>query len=77
MLDTNRVQAEVIENSSCEECENVIKRISEAAKDPKKIEELKIVLGMMCRETSYADECRLFVSQLDKFIDKLQPFLVS
>ncbi|CCD64009.1 Saposin B-type domain-containing protein [Caenorhabditis elegans] len=75
MLDTNRVQAEVIENSSCEECENVIKRISEAAKDPKKIEELKIVLGMMCRETSYADECRLFVSQLDKFIDKLQPFL--
>uniref|UniRef100_A0A8R1HS87 Saposin B-type domain-containing protein n=1 Tax=Caenorhabditis japonica TaxID=281687 RepID=A0A8R1HS87_CAEJA len=75
MLESNRVMTEDVAGSSCDECQLVIKKIAEAAKDPKKLDELKIVLNMLCRETSYADECRLFVSQLDKFIDKLQPFL--
>ncbi|EGT48761.1 CBN-SPP-10 protein [Caenorhabditis brenneri] len=75
MLESNRVMSDAIQSSSCDECQLVVKKFSDAAQDPKKIEELKIVLGMMCRETSYAEECRLFVSQLDKFIDKLQPYL--
>ncbi|CAI2350952.1 unnamed protein product [Caenorhabditis sp. 36 PRJEB53466] len=75
MMESNRVMVEDVGSNSCDECKLVIEKIAEAAKDPKKLEELKIVLGMLCRETSYADECRLFVSQLDKFIDKLQPYL--
>ncbi|EFO91203.1 hypothetical protein CRE_03431 [Caenorhabditis remanei] len=75
MLESNRVMVDDVQGTSCDECVLVVKKFSDAAQDPKKIEELKIILGMMCRETAYAEECRLFVSQLDKFIDKLQPFL--
>lgn len=52
-------------------------RFTEAAKDPKKLAELKMLLNVLCHETSYVDECRVFVSNLDVIVKKLEPYLVS
>ncbi|KAI1694396.1 saposin-like type b, region 1 domain-containing protein [Ditylenchus destructor] len=60
---------------SCDECQLIIKRIAEIAKDPTKIGELKMLLSMLCKETSYEDECRLFVANIDKFLKELAPYL--
>lgn len=54
----------------------LISRFAEAIKNPKKMAELKDLLRILCHETSYEDECRLVVNQLDHFIEKLEPYLV-
>lgn len=54
----------------------VIKKFADVAKDPAKLAELKVVLNLLCHETSYETECKEFVSKLDLFIDKLLPYLV-
>lgn len=54
-----------------------MKRFSDAAKDPKKLAELKMLLNVLCHETAYVDECRVFVSRLDVIVKKLEPFLVG
>lgn len=53
----------------------IVKRFVEAAKDPAKMAELKTLLSFLCHETSYVDECRVFVSKLDIIIKKLEPWL--
>jgi hypothetical protein len=55
----------------------IVKRIVEVATDPQKVAELKVLLSVLCHETSYEAECRLFVSKIDLFLDKLLPFLVG
>ena len=60
---------------TCGECQTIIKRIVEVAKDPVKVAELKMLLSALCRETHYEEECRLFVSKIDLFLDKLLPYL--
>ncbi|VBB26815.1 unnamed protein product [Acanthocheilonema viteae] len=62
-------------NGTCSECKMLINRFAEAIKNPKKIAELKDLLRILCHETSYEDECRLVVNQLDHFIEKLEPYL--
>jgi saposin len=62
-------------NSVCDECEEVIKRFKDVAKDPAKLAELKVILSVLCHETSYEEECRAFVSKLDLFIDRLLPYM--
>jgi len=64
-----------VSTTVCDECETLVKRFAEAAKDPAKMTELKQLLGLLCHETSYEDECREFVSHLDLFIEKLLPYL--
>uniref|UniRef100_A0A1I7S3S6 Proactivator polypeptide n=2 Tax=Bursaphelenchus xylophilus TaxID=6326 RepID=A0A1I7S3S6_BURXY len=61
--------------SVCDECQVIIKKIVEAAKDPTKLAELKLILSALCHETSYEEECHVFVSKLDLFLDKLLPYL--
>ncbi|KAF7637546.1 hypothetical protein Mgra_00003063 [Meloidogyne graminicola] len=60
---------------ACDECKIIIHKIVEVAKDPAKLEELKLLLSAMCETTGYREECLLFVKKLDIFIDKLLPFL--
>ncbi|CAK5006265.1 unnamed protein product [Meloidogyne enterolobii] len=62
---------------ACDECKIIINKIVEVAKDPTKLEELKLLLTAMCETTEYREECRLFVKKLDLFIDRLLPFLVG
>ncbi|CAI5449020.1 unnamed protein product [Caenorhabditis angaria] len=79
MLESNRImdpeELKGIKSAACDECQSVIQKIIDASKDPKKLEELKLVLSMLCKETSYIEECRLFVNNIDKFIDTLAPYL--
>jgi len=62
-------------NSACDECKVIIDRFNEAIKDPAKLEELKMLLNMLCEQTSYAAECKLIVGRLDVIIAELKPFL--
>uniref|UniRef100_A0A914C410 Saposin B-type domain-containing protein n=1 Tax=Acrobeloides nanus TaxID=290746 RepID=A0A914C410_9BILA len=67
---------EVVEwTSVCDECEQVVQKFAEAAKDPAKMIILKEMLTALCHETDYEEECKIFVSKLDLFIDKLLPYL--
>ncbi|VDO27196.1 unnamed protein product [Heligmosomoides polygyrus] len=75
MLKHNKIGKEV--PSTCDECQSLVKRFSDAAKDPKKLAELKMLLNVLCHETAYVDECRVFVSRLDVIVKKLEPFLVG
>jgi len=75
LVNDNRVPKFPHFSSVCEECESLIKRIVEVAQDPTKLAELKILLSALCHETSYEDECRVFVSKLDLFIKELLPYL--
>ncbi|CAD6194812.1 unnamed protein product [Caenorhabditis auriculariae] len=77
MLESNRVSENKPVGTSCDECQSLVKRFSDAAKDPKKVQELKMLLNILCHETSYVDECRMFVSKLEIFLDKLQPWLAD
>ncbi|MFH4979247.1 hypothetical protein AB6A40_005956 [Gnathostoma spinigerum] len=45
--------------------------------DKHKIEELKTILRFMCHETTYVEECKAFVNELDAFIAKLLPYLAD
>lgn len=67
----------LIFTNTCDECQLIVKRIIEVAKDPSKLEELKMLLMVLCDETSYKEECRLFVGKLDYFIKQLLPHLVG
>jgi len=60
---------------ACDECQNIVKRIVQVATDPTKVAELKVLLSLLCRESSYEAECRLFVSKIDLFLEKLLPYL--
>jgi hypothetical protein len=64
-----------VPNDACTECKTLVQRFDDAVKDPTKLEELKILLSMLCDETSYVQECKLFVSKLDIFIAKLEPYM--
>ncbi|TMS37588.1 hypothetical protein L596_004487 [Steinernema carpocapsae] len=61
--------------SACDECQLLVKRFTEAAKDPAKMATLKALLSVLCHETSYEEECKVFVSRLDLFIERLLPYL--
>lgn len=75
-LKTNKTPKDLAQFSNvCDECQQIVKRFAEAAKDPAKMATLKELLTLMCHETSYDEECRIFVSKLDLFIDKLLPYL--
>uniref|UniRef100_A0AC34QKK3 Saposin B-type domain-containing protein n=1 Tax=Panagrolaimus sp. JU765 TaxID=591449 RepID=A0AC34QKK3_9BILA len=75
-LKTNKTPKDLPQFSNvCDECQQIVKRFAEAAKDPAKMATLKELLTLMCHETSYEEECRVFVSKLDLFIDKLLPYL--
>jgi hypothetical protein len=75
LINENRVPKMPAFGSVCTECESLVKRIVEVADDPTKLAELKILLSALCQETSYEDECRVFVSKLDLFIKELLPYL--
>jgi len=77
MLESNRVSddATVKWADTCDECKTVIHSVVEAVDDPQKLAELKLLLNALCHETSYAEECRLFVSKIDVFIKRLEPYL--
>ncbi|KAE9417120.1 hypothetical protein Angca_000691 [Angiostrongylus cantonensis] len=79
MLKYNKISNEPVSRisvqSACDECQSLVRRINEAAKDPEKLDELKMVLRVLCHETSYVDECRMFVSKLDVIVKKLEPYL--
>jgi hypothetical protein len=60
---------------ACTECQAVIGKLADVVDDPEKLMELKAILTVLCHETSYETECKMFVSKLDLFIDKLRPFL--
>ncbi|KIH66191.1 surfactant protein B [Ancylostoma duodenale] len=79
MLKHNKISKEAVGSveikSTCDECQALVRRFSEAAKDPKKLAELKMLLNVLCHETSYVDECRVFVSKLDVIVKKLEPYL--
>ncbi|KAI6175905.1 Saposin-like type B, 1 domain and Saposin B domain and Saposin-like domain-containing protein [Aphelenchoides bicaudatus] len=75
MVNENRVPKMPTFGSVCTECESLVKRIVEVADDPTKLAELKILLSALCHETSYEDECKVFVSKLDLFIKELLPYL--
>jgi len=74
MLSSNRVAPPLI-GTTCDECQNIVERTRVALHDPAKLAELKALLGILCHETSYVEECRLFVSKLDVIIEKLEPYL--
>lgn len=76
LVNENRVPKMPAFTSVCTECKTLIQRIVEVAQDPAKLAELKILLTALCHETSYEDECRVFVSKLDFFIKELLPYLV-
>lgn len=77
MLQENRVVAHDVTSvgSTCDECQSLVKRFVEAAHDEAKMRELKMLLNVLCHETSYVDECRVFVANLDTLIKKLEPYL--
>ncbi|CAJ0600828.1 unnamed protein product [Cylicocyclus nassatus] len=79
MLKQNKIGKEPVGTfevtSTCDECQSLVRRFSDAAKDPAKLAELKMLLNVLCHETSYVDECRMFVSRLDVIIHKLEPYL--
>jgi len=60
---------------ACTECQTIIQKLAEVAGDPEKVVELKAILNLLCHETSYETECKLFVSRLDLFLEKLLPYL--
>jgi len=60
--------------TTCEECKTVAKRFVDAIHDPAKLAELKIILSALCDETSYVDECKVIVANLDKIVKKMEPF---
>ncbi|KAL3103318.1 hypothetical protein niasHS_002504 [Heterodera schachtii] len=71
----NKTPKTVHWEDACDECQLIIKRVVNVATDPEKVAELKILLSALCQETSYVEECRLFVSKLDLFLGRLLPFL--
>uniref|UniRef100_A0A183CL76 Saposin B-type domain-containing protein n=1 Tax=Globodera pallida TaxID=36090 RepID=A0A183CL76_GLOPA len=73
--DLNKTPKSVRWADACDECQMIIKRIVDVATDPTKVAELKILLSALCQETSYVEECRLFVNKLDLFLDRLLPYL--
>jgi hypothetical protein len=76
MLNGNKTPKKAaVPNDACTECKMLVQRFDDAVKDPTKLEELKILLSMLCSQTSYVEECKLFVSKLDIFIAKLEPYM--
>jgi len=60
---------------ACTECQTIIHLLAEVAGATEKVMELKAILNLLCHETSYESECKLFVSRLDLFLEKLLPYL--
>jgi hypothetical protein len=77
MLDQNKTPKDSSSNSpsSCDECKMLVRRFADVLKDPVKLAELKTVLSLMCDETSWVDECKMFVSKIEIFAAKLGPFI--
>jgi hypothetical protein len=79
MLNANKTpkKAAATLSDACTECKTLVQRFNDAVKDPSKVEELKILLTLLCEQTSYVEECKVFVSKLDYFIAKFKPYMVS
>ncbi|CAI4221047.1 unnamed protein product [Auanema sp. JU1783] len=76
MLSSNRIHSEDgLISSTCEECEGLVKRFVLASHDEQKMREFKLLLSALCHETSYVEECKVFVANIDKVIHKLEPYL--
>uniref|UniRef100_A0A1I8AH11 Saposin B-type domain-containing protein n=1 Tax=Steinernema glaseri TaxID=37863 RepID=A0A1I8AH11_9BILA len=81
LLNKNRTPKESFQTyvakygSACDECQLLVKRFEEAAKDPAKMATLKGLLSLLCHETSYEEECKVIVSRLDLIIERLLPYL--
>lgn len=80
MLKENKTPKKAVDqptpNDACTECQTLVKRIKEAMKDDTKMAELKILLKLMCEQTSYKEECLVIVSKLDVIVKYLVPELV-
>lgn len=75
-LKTNKTNKKPVDYTNvCDECQSIVERFADAAKSPAKMATLKELLNLLCHETSYEEECRMFVSKLDLFIDRLLPYL--
>lgn len=66
---------QVTSSAVCEECKVIVTRFAKAIEDPTKMAELKAILRMLCHETSYVEECKMFVNRLDYFIAHIEPYL--
>jgi hypothetical protein len=77
MLNANKTpkKAAATLSDACTECKTLVQRFNDAVKDPSKVEELKILLTLLCEQTSYVEECKVFVSKLDYFIAKFKPYM--
>uniref|UniRef100_A0A915AH97 Saposin B-type domain-containing protein n=1 Tax=Parascaris univalens TaxID=6257 RepID=A0A915AH97_PARUN len=79
MLDENKTPKDSPLDSqiatTCDECKMLVTRFAQAMEDPAKVAELKAILGFLCHETSYLEECKVFVSKLDYFLERLEPYL--
>lgn len=76
-LKSNKTPKKALQFTSvCDECQDIVKRFAEAARSPAKMATLKELLSLMCEETKHVTECRVIVSKLDLFIEKLLPYLV-
>uniref|UniRef100_A0AC35FCM4 Saposin B-type domain-containing protein n=1 Tax=Panagrolaimus sp. PS1159 TaxID=55785 RepID=A0AC35FCM4_9BILA len=75
-LKSNKTPKKALQFTSvCDECQDIVKRFAEAARSPAKMATLKELLSLMCEETKHVTECRVIVSKLDLFIEKLLPYL--
>jgi len=75
-LKSNKTPKKAVQFTSvCDECQDIVKRFAEAARSPAKMATLKELLSLMCEETQHVTECRVIVSKLDLFIEKLLPYL--
>jgi len=72
---TPKLMSQASSPSSCDECKTLVRRFADALKDPVKLAELKTVLSLMCDETSWVDECKLFVSKLEIIASRIGPFI--
>ncbi|VDD93826.1 unnamed protein product [Enterobius vermicularis] len=77
MLKTNKTPKSPLSSNSavCDECKMLVARFDKALEDPEKVTELKAILRMLCHETSYVEECKVFVGRLDYFIEHIKPYL--
>ncbi|VDM96201.1 unnamed protein product [Thelazia callipaeda] len=61
--------------NTCDECQALIIRFAETIKNPEKMEELKDLLRMLCHQTLHEYECRVFVNELEHFLQKFEKYL--
>lgn len=63
--------------SVCIECQTIVEDVYEILKDPRKVEELKVGLEVLCHELGFGFLCPIMIGRIDKIIEHLTPCLVS